>query len=95
MFTPEDERKIEEIVAQKLDLMSAFRALPDAAREEIARDLDAFLYSRQMALRKPENTYTPRWTQAMADINTDEAGVQRGHTGPTLPRWVDVVGGGT
>ena len=59
-----DRQEVEDLIA-KLDIMSAFRELPEAAREELARDLGPYLYSRQQALRKPENTYTPRWTLDM------------------------------
>lgn len=93
MITPDDERRIEDMIAAKLDIMSAFRDLPEAARESIANDLGPYLYSRQQSLRKPENFYTPRWTVDMANINEDDAGVEKGHAGPTMPRWVDIIGG--
>lgn len=93
MLTPQDEQRIEDLIAEKLDIMSALRDMSDEAREQIARDLEPFLYSRQEALRKPKNTYTPRVTMGMADINVDETGNLRGHAGPTLPRWIDFVSG--
>ena len=93
MLTPEDKAYIDEAVATRMDIMSAFRDLPEAFKEEIAADIGAYVDQRQRALRKPENTYTPRWTVDMADINEDDAGVEKGHTGPTLPRWVDIIGG--
>lgn len=95
----EQERdEIVELVTQRLDIMSAFRDLPADVQERFAQDIEPFLISRQKALRKPENTYTPRFTVDGADINTSVSGSttqadQRGHEGVTLPRWVDLVNG--
>lgn len=88
-----DRREIDELIAQKLDLVSAFRDLPEDAREQIAEDIERYLYSRQPHLRKPENFYTPRITISDQDINTNESGVLKGHAGPTLPRWINFIGG--
>ena len=97
MLTDNDRREIDELIAQKLDIMSAFQNLPADVQERFAIDIEPFLTARQKALRKPENTYTPRWTVDDADINTSVSGSalqadQRGHAGPTLPRWIDMVG---
>src|SRR3990167_41408 len=88
-FSPEQRVEIEQIIAAKLDILSAFRDLDVSTREMLAREIEPFFYSRQEALRRPENTYTPRWTNDGADINTDESGVGKGHANPTLPRWID------
>ena len=54
MITPEDERRIEDLIAEKLDIMSAFRDLPPAAFEEIARDLHSRPASVRETLREDE-----------------------------------------
>src|SRR3990167_11513675 len=92
-FTPEQQVEIEQIIAAKLDILSAFRDLDVSTREMLAREIEPFFYSRQEALRRPENTYTPRWTANMADVNADENSVGKGHANPTLPRWIDHVNG--
>lgn len=97
-FTPEQQRELEQLMAQRYDILSAFRDLDRPQRELLAAEIEPFFYSRQEALRKPKNVYTPRWTlgnssTATGDINTDSSGVQKGHAGPTLPRWIDIVSG--
>ena len=100
-LTPEDKREINDLIVTQLEAESfaaKFTNASEADREEIAHALTMFMSGRQASLRRPENTYTPRWTQDMADVNTSVENSttisdQRGHTGPTLPRWIDQVGG--
>src|SRR4051812_26874930 len=95
MLSEDEKREVEQILRDKADILSAFKNLDVAQLEQLGQDIEGFLYERQAALRKPKNTYTPRWTLAGSDINSDNAAtpVGQGHAGPTLPRWIDLVSG--
>ena len=59
MLTPDDLKTVEDLIAARIDLVSAFKDLPENERELIAADIERFLYARAPHLRKPENFYTP------------------------------------